>query len=46
MYGRFTLMIVKIKWPCTIGVKYLTSQAKILCPVKLDLCDKYNLQIN
>ena len=26
MYGRFTLTIVMVKWPYTIGVKYLTSQ--------------------
>ena len=25
VYGRFTLSIIRAKWPYTIGVKYLTS---------------------
>ena len=29
VYGRFTLAIVIVKWLFTIGVKYLTPQAKL-----------------
>ena len=38
VYGRFNLTIVRVKRPYTIGVKYLTSQAKLPCPaMKLHL---------
>ena len=32
VYGRFTLAIVMVKWPYTIGIKYLTSKAKLPFP--------------